>query len=182
LANRLISFISGVPLKDYGCTLKAYRRSVLDGVRLYGEMHRFIPIYASWMGARIIEIPVRHHPRKLGKSKYGLNRVIKVLLDLIVVKFLDEYFVKPIYVFGGFGFFSIALSAISGLYMLYLKLFEGVSMILTPLPLFAAITFLVGIMSILLGLLAEMIVRTYFESQQRPAYTVRDHANFGKPE
>lgn len=180
VANRLISAISGVRLRDYGCTLKAYRRSVLEGVRLYGEMHRFIPIYASWMGARIVEIPVRHYPRKIGKSKYGLNRTFKVLLDLTVVKFLDRYFVKPIYVFGGFGLFSLALSIVSTGYMLYLKYAEGVSMIITPLPLLSAMTFLVGAMSILMGLLAEILVRIYFESQQRAAYTVRDLINFGE--
>jgi glycosyltransferase involved in cell wall biosynthesis len=178
LANRLISLISGVRLNDYGCTLKAYRRDVLNGMRLYGEMHRFIPIYASWMGAKIMELPVRHHPRKFGKSKYGLERIVKVILDLIVVKFLDRHFVKPIYVFGGFGVLSLALSALSCLYMIYLKVFEGLAMILTPLPLFSTMTFLVGVMSLLMGLLAEMLVRTYFESQQRTTYAVRDTINF----
>jgi len=178
LANRLISRISGVPLNDYGCTLKAYRRDVLKGMRLYGEMHRFIPIYASWMGAKIVEVPVQHHARKFGKSKYGLERVVKVLLDLIVVKFLDRHFVKPIYIFGGFGIFSLILSAAAMIYMLYLKIIEGVSMILTPMPLVSTVTFLVGVMSILMGLLAEMLVRTYFESQQRTAYAVRDTVNF----
>jgi dolichol-phosphate mannosyltransferase len=178
LANRLISWISGVQLNDYGCTLKAYRRHVLKGMRLYGEMHRFIPIYASWMGARIAELPVRHHPRKFGRSKYGLERIVKVLLDLMVIKFLDRHFVKPIYVFGGFGLLSLALSLASLLYMLWLKFAENTSMILTPLPLLTAMTFLVGIMSILMGLLAEMLVRTYFESQQRTAYFVRGLVNF----
>ena len=181
LANRLISRISGVPLNDYGCTLKAYRREMLNGVRLYGEMHRFIPIYASWMGAKITELPVRHHPRRIGQSKYGLERVVKVVLDLIVVKFLDQHFVKPIYVFGGFGAFSFVLCCISTLYMLYLKFVEGTSFILTPLPLISAMTFLVGFLSILMGLLAEMLVRTYFESQQRAAYTVRKLINFDGP-
>ena len=164
LANRLVSRISGVSLNDYGCTLKAYNRDVLRGVRLYGEMHRFIPIYASWMGAKIIEVPVRHHPRIRGQSKYGLERVVKVILDLIVVRFLDRHFVKPIYVFGGFGLFSLFLSVLSATYMLYLKIVEGVPMILTPLPLTTVTTFLVGAVSILMGLLAEMLVRTYFES------------------
>jgi dolichol-phosphate mannosyltransferase len=178
VANRLISVISGVHLNDYGCTLKAYRRDVLQGVRLYGEMHRFIPIYAKWMGASIAEIPVRHHPRRFGKSKYGMERVFKVVLDLMVVKFLDRYFVKPIYLFGGFGAVSLLVSALAFLYMLYLKFVEGVSMILTPLPLLSTITFLVGVMSILMGLLAEVIVRTYFESQGRAAYVVHDLINF----
>jgi dolichol-phosphate mannosyltransferase len=178
IANRLISRISGVRLNDYGCTLKAYRREVIKGVRLYGEMHRFIPIYATWMGARVTEMTVRHHPRQFGKSKYGLERTVKVLLDLIVVKFLDRYFVKPIYVFGGFGVFSFLMSGLSFLYMVYLKLFEDVSMILTPLPLVTTLFLLMGIISILLGLLAEMLVRTYFESQGRTVYIVRDKINF----
>jgi glycosyltransferase involved in cell wall biosynthesis len=178
VANWLISRISGIPLNDYGCTLKAYRLDVVRGIRLYGEMHRFIPIYASWMGAKVVEVPVRHHPRRAGKSKYALERMIKVLLDLIVVKFLESHFVKPIYVFGGFGIFSLGLSLLSFSYLLYLKLVEGVSMILTPMPLLTAMTFLVGILSILMGLVAEMLVRTYFESQGRSAYLVRAFINF----
>jgi len=178
LANRLISRISGVKLNDYGCTLKAYRQDVLRGMRLYGEMHRFIPIYASWMGAKIIELPVRHYPRKIGKSKYGLDRIIKVLLDLIVVKFLDRYFIKPIYIFGTFGILSMIMSVFSFSLMIWLRVFDDVSMIQTPLPLVSAMTLLVGIMSILMGLLAEMLVRTYFESQQRAAYYVRELINF----
>lgn len=178
IANWIISRISGVHLKDYGCTLKAYRADVLKGVRLYGEMHRFIPIYASWMGARTTEIPVRHHSRRFGRSKYGLERVAKVILDLIVVKFLDLYFVKPIYIFGGFGLVALALSFVSAGAALYLKLFEGYSLIMTPLPLLAAMTFLIGSMSVLMGLLAEMLVRTYFESQGRASYIVRELINF----
>jgi glycosyltransferase involved in cell wall biosynthesis len=178
IANRIISSVSGVRLHDYGCTLKAYRSDVVKGVRLYGEMHRFVPIYASWMGAKITEIPVQHHPRKFGKSNYGLERTIKVVLDLIVVMFLHRYFMKPIYIFGGFGVLSFALSAISFVSMLYLKLVDGVSLILTPLPLLTALTFLVGFISILLGLLAEMLVRIYFESQGRAAYLVREQINF----
>lgn len=173
LANRLISLISGVHLHDYGCTLKAYRVDVIKGHRLYGEMHRFIPIYATWMGARVCEIPVRHHARKIGKSKYGLERVFKVILDLIVVKFLDRYFVKPIYLFGGFGIIALIMSGVFVAFMLYWKFAEGVSMIQTPMPVLAAVTFLIGAVSILMGLLAEILVRIYFESQQRPAYSVR---------
>jgi dolichol-phosphate mannosyltransferase len=141
-------------------------------------MHRFIPIYASWMGARTTEIPVRHHSRRFGRSKYGLERVAKVILDLIVVKFLDLYFVKPIYIFGGFGLVALALSFVSAGAALYLKLFEGYSLIMTPLPLLAAMTFLIGSMSVLMGLLAEMLVRTYFESQGRASYIVRELINF----
>ena len=178
VANRLISSVSGVHLHDYGCTLKAYRSDVVKGVRLYGEMHRFVPIYASWMGAKITEIPVEHHPRKFGTSNYGLERTAKVVLDLIVVMFLHRYFMKPIYIFGGFGLLSFAFSGISFALMLYLKFAQGVSLILTPLPLLTALTFLVGFISILLGLLAEMLVRIYFESQGRAAYLVREQFNF----
>ena len=177
IANRLVSRITGLRLHDYGCTLKAYRRDVIKGVRLYGEMHRFIPIYASWMGAKVVEIPVKHHPRKFGKSKYGLERTIKVLLDLMVVRFLDKYLVKPIYIFGGFGLLSIFACFISGVYMIYLKIFENISMIQTPLPVLSAMLFLVGVMSIFMGLIAEILIRTYFESQQRTAYFVRDVIN-----
>ena len=178
VANRLISKISGVHLRDYGCTLKAYRREVMEGQRLYGEMHRFIPIYASWMGAKVTEIPVRHHSRIHGQSKYGLERTLKVILDLIVVKFLDGYLTKPIYVFGGFGLFSISLSALSFVYMFYLKFAESTPFIQTPLPLLSAMTFLVGVISIFMGLLAEIMVRTYFESQGRSAYSIKNFINF----
>lgn len=177
VANRMISWISGVRLSDYGCTLKAYRREVIKGVKLYGEMHRFIPIYATWLGARVAEIPVRHHPRTRGQSKYGLERVAKVVLDMLVVTFLDRYFVKPIYVFGGVGLLSIAAAFLTLFVMIWLRVADGVSMILTPLPLLTALFFLIGTVSILMGLLAEMTVRTYFESQHRPAYTVRDSVN-----
>lgn len=177
MANNMISWVSGVHLRDYGCTLKAYRADVIRDIRLYGEMHRFIPIYATWMGAKVTEIPVRHHERRSGQSKYGLERVIKVLLDLIVIKFLDRYFVKPIYIFGGFGILSIIIAFATVGLMIFLKFFKGVSMISTPLPVLAAMVFLIGFMSILMGLLAEMIVRTYFESQRRSAYEVRDVLN-----
>lgn len=174
LANRLISWVTGVKLHDYGCTLKAYRRSFMRDVRLYGEMHRFIPIYASWVGARVAELEVNHRPRERGQSKYGLDRVLKVALDLLVVCFLGRYLAKPIYVFGGFGALSIAVSLLSFALMIYLKVVEGVAMILTPLPVVVAMTFLVGMMSLLMGLLAEVMVRLYFEAQQRPPYVVRE--------
>ncbi|MBO6578653.1 MAG: glycosyltransferase family 2 protein [Thalassospira sp.] len=177
LANRLISKISGVHLHDYGCTLKAYKKDVVKGIRLYGEMHRFIPIYATWMGAKVCEIPVQHHARQFGQSKYGLERIAKVLLDLMVVKFLDRHMVKPIYVFGGIGLVSFFASFLSTIWMLWLKFFENTSMIQTPLPLVVTMTFLVGVMCILLGLLAEMIVRTYFESQGRSPYLVKETVN-----
>lgn len=182
IANRLISWISGVHLHDYGCSLKAYHRDVIKGVKLYGEMHRFIPIYASWRGARVTEIPVTHRPRIHGTSKYGLERVAKVVLDLLVVKFLAKYATKPIYVFGGFGILTIGVSFISGFYAVYLKLFEGTSFIQTPLPLLTVMAFITGIMSILMGLLAELIMRTYYESQNKPVYLVKNTLNIeGSP-
>jgi glycosyltransferase involved in cell wall biosynthesis len=178
MANWLISRISGVCLNDYGCTLKVYRSEVVKGIRLYGEMHRFIPIYASWQGGRIAQIPVTHHPRKFGKSNYGLERIAKVVLDLIVVMFLDRYFVKPIYVFGGFGIISTLASFATIFFALALRVFWHISLILTPLPLLAALLFLVGSISILLGLLAEMLVRTYYEASGGRAYAVRELINF----
>ncbi len=177
MANWLISRISGVPLHDYGCTLKAYKKEVVKGVRLYGEMHRFIPIYANWQGGRVTEIPVNHFPRLHGRSKYGLERIVKVLLDLVVVKFLSSYANKPIYVFGGFGLMSIGVSLLSGLWALYLKFFEDTSFVSTPLPLLVALAFITGIMSILMGLIAEIIMRTWYESQGKEVYLVKDTLN-----
>lgn len=171
LANSLISRVSGVHLHDYGCSLKAYRREVLDGVKLYGEMHRFVPIYAAWNGARVTEIPVTHHPRLHGESKYGLERIIKVLLDLLVVKFLFRYAGKPIYVFGGFGLLSILCGFLAGMWAVGLKL-TGTSFIETPLPLLCVFLGATGVTSILMGLLAEMLNRTYHESQGKPVYKV----------
>ena len=178
MANRLISRVSGVKLNDYGCTLKAYRRNVVSGIRLYGEMHRFIPIYAQWQGARITELSVTHHAREFGASKYGLERIFKVVLDLLVVVFLRRFFAKPIYLFGGFGIASIILSFVTIILAIGLRLFLHISLIQTPLPLLSALLFLVGVMSILLGLVAEMMVRTYYESQGARAYLVRELINF----
>jgi glycosyltransferase involved in cell wall biosynthesis len=176
-ANWIISRISGVRLHDYGCSLKAYRREILRSVRLYGEMHRFIPIYARWQGARVAEIPVNHRPRLTGSSKYGFERVFKVVLDLMVVQFLGRYETKPIYVFGGFGLLCWGISAISTAYAFYRKIFEDVSFILTPLPLFSLMAFMTGTLSILMGFLAELVVRTYYESQQKAPYAIKQALN-----
>jgi dolichol-phosphate mannosyltransferase len=180
LANRLISWIGGVPLHDYGCSLKAYRRDSLADVRLYGEMHRFIPIYASWAGARVTEIPVDHHARTMGVSKYGLSRTLKVVFDLVTIKFMASYQTKPIYVFGSFGVLAFVVSFIAGLWALFLKFVEGVSFILTPLPILAIVMFAVAIQFFLMGLLAEMQVRTYHESQSKAIYAVRERIGFEK--
>jgi len=174
IANRLISWISGVRLHDYGCSLKAYRRSVLKDVRLYGEMHRFVPIYASWQGARVTEMPVNHYPRTRGKSNYGIERTLKVILDLIVVKFLSSYATKPIYIFGGFGALSFLMSMAAFVLMVYYKLTGQKSFVETPLPLVVVMFLLVGSLSLLLGLVAELTVRTYYESQGKRTYALAE--------
>ncbi|HKR62069.1 MAG TPA: glycosyltransferase family 2 protein [Pyrinomonadaceae bacterium] len=180
LANRLISWIGGVPLHDYGCSLKAYRRESLQDVKLYGEMHRFIPIYASWAGARVAEIPVEHHARTMGKSKYGLSRTIKVIFDLMTIKFMASYQTKPIYVFGSFGMLAFLISILAGLYAVFLKLFHKADFVQTPLPILAIVMFAVGIQFLLMGLLAEMLVRTYHESQSKAIYAVREKLGFDR--
>ena len=174
LANKIISWIGGVHLHDYGCTLKAYKRDILKNIKLYGEMHRFIPIYARWIGARVSEIPVRHFPRGSGSSKYGISRIFKVILDLMVVKFLLSYSQKPIYVFGGMGLLMILGAFLAGLFAIYLKYFEGTSFILTPLPLLCVFLLLSGFLSILMGFLAEILTRTYYESQGKPTYQIKE--------
>lgn len=177
VANWLISVIGGVKLHDYGCSLKAYRREFIKDVRLYGEMHRFIPIYASWVGARVTEIPVKHHARTMGKSKYGLSRTFKVMLDLLTIKFMASYHTKPIYVFGMCGIFSFMISFVAAVWAVLRKI-QGESFIRTPLPIFAVVMFAVGVQFILMGLLAEMLIRTYHESQAKPTYTVREKIGF----
>ena len=178
IANKLISWIGGVPLHDYGCSLKAYRREALKDVRLYGEMHRFIPIYASWAGARVSEIPVEHHPRTMGKSKYGLSRTLKVVFDLMTIKFMASYQTKPIYVFGSFGMLAFLISFLAGIYAIFLKLFHRADFVQTPLPILAIVMFAVGVQFLLMGLLAEMLVRTYHESQAKSIYAVREFIGF----
>jgi len=177
IANGIISWVSGVRLHDYGCTLKAYRREVLEPVELYGEMHRFIPIYASWSGAKVTEVVVNHRPRKYGHSKYGIMRTFKVLLDLLVVKFLGSYGTKPIYFFGGLGFLLFAGAVASGGLVLIHKFIYGIYAHRNPFLLIAIFLGLTGIQSLFLGLLAEISIRTYHESQSRPIYMVRELRN-----
>jgi glycosyltransferase involved in cell wall biosynthesis len=172
VANGLISWLSGVQLHDYGCTLKAYRRDVIEGVKLYGEMHRFIPIYAHWQGARVTEMVVNHRARVAGVSKYGFGRIPRVVLDLIVVKFLFQYLTKPIYVFGGFGMVSLMLSFLAAATAIGLKVAGLRDFVATPLPLFSGIAGLTGVQAILVGLLAEVVIRTYYESQGKRPYLV----------
>jgi glycosyltransferase involved in cell wall biosynthesis len=174
MANWLISRITGVKLHDYGCTLKAYRKEVLAETKLYGEMHRFIPALASWSGARIAEMVVNHRPRTAGAPKYGLARTWKVLLDLITVKFLGSYSTKPIYIFGGLGLFSTLGAVAVGLIVLYQKFADNFSMNRNPLLILTAVLMIATIQFILMGLLAELLVRTYHESQNRPTYVIKE--------
>lgn len=173
IANSLISIVTGVHLHDYGCTLKAYRREVLTGFRLYGEMHRFIPAYADSVGAKMIEVPVSHHPRKFGKTKYGLGRTLKVILDLFTVKFLMSYANKPIYLFGGAGIGLVGISLVTLLVLVLRRILIGEHMIRSPLLLLGTMLFILGFQSILLGLMAELLMRTYHESQHKPTYNIR---------
>jgi len=173
IANWIISRVTGVYLHDYGCTLKAYRREVLTGFRLYGEMHRFIPAYAGYVGARIKEVIVQHHPRKYGQTSYGLERSVKVILDLFTVKFLSGYINKPIYLFGGTGLVFGGMGTIGLLYLFVRKALLQTGVVSSPIFLLSALLFILGVQSLLLGLIAEMMVRTYHESQSKPIYILR---------
>jgi glycosyltransferase involved in cell wall biosynthesis len=177
IANWLISVVTGVRLHDYGCTLKAYRCDVLSGFRLYGEMHRFIPVFAHAAGARIAEVPVRHHPRKYGKANYGLERTVKVLLDLFTVKFLLSYAAKPIYLFGGTGIGLMLISTLALATLMIRRVFFNISVLASPFFQMSVMFFILGFQSILMGLIAELLVRTYHESQHKPTYTVREVIN-----
>ncbi len=172
LANSLVAKISGVSLHDFGCTMKAYRRSVLKGVRLYGEMHRFIPIFAMWRGARVVELVVNHRPRTAGRTKYGLGRTFNVVLDLILIRFFQRYAQRPIHLFGRIGLWSLFLSVLTFGLMLYFKYLykPAKSFVETPLPMLSVTFFLAGVQSILMGVLAEMVMRTYYESQHKTTY------------
>lgn len=179
LANALISWLTGVHLHDYGCTLKAYRREVLDGINLYGEMHRFMPALASQVGARVAELPVNHRPRLHGTSKYGISRTLRVILDLMTVKFLLAYSTKPIQLFGKWGVYTLLAGLGTGSMTIYMKVFEHFSMNRNPLLILTAFLLFMGIQFIVMGLLGELNARTYYEAQGKPIYVVRDRINLG---
>jgi glycosyltransferase involved in cell wall biosynthesis len=174
IANGLISWVTGVKLHDYGCTLKAYRREVLTDFRLYGEMHRFIPAYAGYVGAKIIEVPVQHHPRRFGKAKYGLDRTLKVVLDLVTVKFLLSYSHKPIRLFGGAGMTLMGISALMLIFLMIRRIGYQISVFSSPFFPTALMFMVMGFYSILMGLIAELQVRTYHEAQAKPTYNIRE--------
>lgn len=174
IANQLISRITGVALHDYGCALKAYRREVLEHVALYGEMHRFLPALAKWVGAAVAEVPVRHHPRRFGRSKYGFGRTPRVLLDLLTVKFMMSYWTRPIQIFGLIGLISAVVGLGLAAVLAYQRLFLDVPLANRPILLLAVLLTFIGIQFVSIGLLGEMVVRTYHESQRKPIYIVRE--------
>jgi glycosyltransferase involved in cell wall biosynthesis len=174
IANWLISRVTGVKLHDYGCSLKAYRREVLELTKLYGEMHRFIPALASWIGVKVAEVPVNHFPRRHGKSKYGLSRTIRVLLDLLTVKFLLDYATRPIQIFGLFGMLSLSAGTVLGIYLSILKLFFGQTLADRPMLFLVVLLIVVGVQLIIMGLLGELVIRTYHETQGKPTYIIRE--------
>lgn len=178
VANWLISKITGVSLHDYGCILKAYRREVLFGTQLYGEMHRFIPAYASWNGAKVSEIIVTQRQRLHGKSNYGFGRIFRVLLDLVVIRFLDKYMNKPMHFFGGIGFISFGVGSIAGIIAVGLKLFHIRDFVTTPLPVFSALFLIVGVQLVAMGILAEILMRIYYQSQDSKSYRIKEKINF----
>ena len=173
IANMIISKISGIHLHDYGCTLKAYRKEILHDIKLYGEMHRFIPIYASWEGAKVTEVAVHHHPRTAGKTKYGLSRIPRVILDLLVIRFFDKSLDRPIHLFGQFGLLMFLVAFLLSLLAIFLKIFINISFILTPLPLLVVFFSMSGLLCIFLGLVAEIQSRIYFEARDRPPYLIK---------
>jgi len=178
IANYLISRIGGVPLHDYGCTLKAYKREAISNIPLYGEMHRFIPIYVSRNGAKITEVPVNYRPRKFGVSKYGISRTFRVILDLFFIKFMTSYMNRPIHFFGGIGFVSLAIGVIAGLSAVVLKVAGIRTFVATPLPILSALFLIVSIQLIVIGILAEILMRTYYESQHKTPFRIKESINF----
>ncbi len=174
VANRIISFFTGVHLHDYGCTLKAFRGDVAKHLKIYGEMHRFIPAIASWMGVSVDEVEVAHHPRTRGKSKYGIFRTVRVILDLITVKFLLDYSTKPIQMFGLIGLVAGGLGSVLSVWLAWQRLFMGIALANRPILLLAVLLILVGVQFITMGLLAELQTRIYHESSDKPTYVVKD--------
>ena len=177
IANWLIAKVTGVPLHDLGCSLKAYRGDVLRQVNLYGEMHRFIPVHASWIGARITEVAVGHHARQFGESKYGIRRTFKVILDLITVKFMGSYSTKPIYIFGGTGVILLFLGVASGISVVAMKFLVQLNMIRNPLLLMTVMLIILGVLFIQMGIIAEIMIRIYHESKKMPPYRIKETIN-----
>jgi glycosyltransferase involved in cell wall biosynthesis len=174
MANRMISSSTGVALHDYGCSLKAYRRDVVKNIHLYGELHRFIPAVASAIGATVAEVPVNDRARRFGSSKYGISRTFRVFLDLITVRFLLGYSTRPLHVFGGIGLLMAGLGLLFGMYLTFVKLILGENIGDRPLLMLAVLLVILGVQMVSMGLLAEMITRTYYEAQNKPIYVIRE--------
>ncbi len=177
VANRLISAITGVALHDYGCSLKAYRTEVVKGIRLYGELHRFIPAIASWQGVAVTELPVNHSPRAFGTSKYGINRTVRVALDLVTVRFLLSYATRPMQIFGLFGLLAMLVGGAINIYLAFIKLVAGERLSRRPLLLLGILLVILGAQFISMGLIGELVVRTYYETQHKPIYVVREEVS-----
>ncbi len=178
IANKMIRAITGVKVHDYGCSMKAYKSEIIKGVMLYGEMHRFIPAYTAWHGGKIAEIVVNHRARRFGKTNYGIARTFFVILDLVVVKFLSRYMNKPMHFFGGIGFISLGLGILAGIASVVLKIFHSRDFVETPLPIFSALLVIIGVVLVAMGVIAEMIMRVYYESQDKTPYQIRELTNF----
>jgi glycosyltransferase involved in cell wall biosynthesis len=182
IANRLISWATGVHLRDYGCSLKVYRTEVLRNIQLYGELHRFIPAVASWQGVAVAELSVRHAPRQFGKSKYGISRTIRVMLDLLTVRFLLSYATRPMQIFGLFGLLSILVGGVINLYLVFWKFLTGADLADRPLLLLGTLLLILGVQFISMGLIGELVVRTYYETQKKSIYVVREMLNNHYPD
>lgn len=181
IANRIISWSTGVYLHDYGCSLKAYRTEVLRNIQLYGELHRFIPAIASWQGVAVAELPVNHHPRRFGKTKYGIGRTVRVILDLLTVRFLLSYGTRPMHIFGLLGLGAMALGSFISLYLMVLKFVYSEALAERPLLLLGILLIILGVQFISIGLIGELVVRTYYETQHKPIYAVREEINEVSP-
>ncbi len=180
IANKLISKVTGVKLHDLGCSLKAYRGSLLRQVNLYGEMHRFIPVHASWIGAKITEIPVNHFSRQFGRSKYGIKRTFKVILDLITVKFMGTYSTKPIYIFGGTGFIMLAFAILSLTEVIIVKILYNQDMTGNPFLMLTVMLVILSLLFVQMGILAEILIRIYHEAQDKHPYWIKETINMSK--
>ncbi|MBL7790087.1 MAG: glycosyltransferase family 2 protein [Chitinophagales bacterium] len=178
IANYLISYVSGIKLHDYGCTLKAYRKEVIEDVILYGEMHRFIPVYCKWQGGKVTEVEVNYQPRQFGSSNYGITRTFRVVLDLVLIKFFDKYMNKPMHFFGGVGLLSFLGCFLSFGLAVFFKITHQKDFVQSPLPLMGMMFFILGVLFVLMGVIAEMLMRTYYESQGKKSYSIKEKINF----
>lgn len=178
VANALIGYMTGTRIHDYGCSMKAYKRELIQDINLYGEMHRFIPAYAAWHGGSVAEIVVNHRPRMKGNTKYGIGRTFRVMLDLVVIKFLSKYMNRPMHFFGGIGFMAFAIGGVAGVSSIVLKIADINDFVETPLPIFSALFIIIGVQLIVMGIVGEMLMRVYYETQKKEPYIIKRKINF----